>query len=65
MAQEPVLPGELIGLIYEYQESVDLMFVRLASVIRSDGTLDAQPAVAPDEQRHDRRGGTDLPGIAR
>ena len=37
----PVLIAELIGFIYEYQESLDLMLVRSAVVIREDGTLDA------------------------
>lgn len=37
----PILVAELVGFIYEYQESLDLMFVRSAGVIREDGTLDA------------------------
>lgn len=39
--KQPVLHAELIGFIFEYQESLDLMLVRSASVIREDGTLDA------------------------
>jgi hypothetical protein len=35
----PVLVAELVGFIYEYQESLDLMFVRSAAVIREDGRL--------------------------
>ncbi len=37
----PVLIAELVGFIYEYQESLDLMLVRSAMVIRENGTLDA------------------------
>jgi hypothetical protein len=37
--QAPVLHAELVGFIYEYQANLDLMLVRLASVIRGDGTL--------------------------
>jgi hypothetical protein len=37
----PILIAELVGFIYEYQESLDLMLVRSAAVIRADGTLDA------------------------
>ncbi len=35
----PILIAELVGFIYEYQESLDLMYVRAAGVIRQDGTL--------------------------
>lgn len=35
----PILVAELVGFIYEYQESLDLLFVRLAKVIGEDGTL--------------------------
>jgi hypothetical protein len=34
-----ILIAELIGFIYEYQESLDLMLIRAAKVIRDDGTL--------------------------
>jgi len=37
----PVIHAELIGFIFEYQENLDLMLVRSATVIREDGTLDA------------------------
>jgi hypothetical protein len=35
----PILIAELVGFIYEYQENLDLMYVRAAKVIRDDGTL--------------------------
>jgi hypothetical protein len=35
----PILVAELVGFIYEYQESLDLMFVRSATVIRDDGRI--------------------------
>lgn len=35
----PLLVAELIGFIYEYQPDYDLMFVRLARVLREDGTI--------------------------
>jgi len=35
----PILVAELVGFIYEYQEKLDLMFVRAAKVIREDGTF--------------------------
>jgi hypothetical protein len=35
----PILVAELVGFIYEYQESLDLLFVRLAKVIGQDGTI--------------------------
>ncbi len=35
----PILVAELVGFIYEYQESFDLMLVRAARVMRDDGTL--------------------------
>jgi hypothetical protein len=35
----PILVAELVGFIYEYQESYDLMRVRAAKVIREDGTF--------------------------
>jgi hypothetical protein len=35
----PLLVAELVGFIYEYQESLDLMLVRAAKVLREDGTF--------------------------
>jgi len=35
----PILIAELVGFIYEYQESLDLMFVRSANVIGIDGRI--------------------------
>jgi hypothetical protein len=35
----PILIAELVGFIYEYQESLDLMFVRSANVIGIDGKI--------------------------
>lgn len=35
----PLLVAELVGFIYEYQESFDLMFVRKASVMASNGSF--------------------------
>jgi len=37
----PFLFAELVGFIYECQESLDVMLIRSAAVIRDDGTLDA------------------------
>lgn len=38
----PILVAELVGFIFEYQESLDLMFVRSATVIRDDGRIVAK-----------------------
>jgi hypothetical protein len=35
----PILVAEFVGIVYEYQESLDLMFVRAAKVILQDGSL--------------------------
>ncbi|MBZ0170079.1 hypothetical protein MELA_03001 [Candidatus Methylomirabilis lanthanidiphila] len=35
----PILVAELVGFIYEYQETLDLMLVRAARVVREDGTI--------------------------
>ncbi len=37
----PILVVELVGIVYEYQENLDLMLIRSTQVIREDGTLDA------------------------
>lgn len=35
----PLLIAEIVGFIYEYQESLDLMLVRSANVVREDGSI--------------------------
>jgi hypothetical protein len=37
--REPILTAELVGFVCEYQGKLDLMYVRLANVLREDGTL--------------------------
>jgi len=37
--KSPILTAELVGFIYEYQESLDLMFVRAASVLQETGKI--------------------------
>lgn len=37
--KEPILNAELVGFVCEYQEELDLMYVRLANVLRVDGTF--------------------------
>ncbi len=37
--KEPILIAELVGFICEYQHTLDLMYIRLANVIREDGTF--------------------------
>jgi len=34
------LEPQLVGIIYEYQQAYDLLFIRSARVIREDGTID-------------------------
>lgn len=34
------LEPQLVGIIYEYQEAYDLLFIRSTAVIRPDGTID-------------------------
>jgi hypothetical protein len=35
----PILVAELVGFVYEYQESLDLMFVRSAAVLSEEGRI--------------------------
>ena len=37
--KEPILTAELVGFVCEYQHTLDLMYIRLANVIREDGTF--------------------------
>lgn len=41
----PILIAELVGFIYEYQESFDLMFVRSGNVIGVDGKIISNPSL--------------------